>query len=162
MCHIIYTTNILAHLDLCALNSHSFHLISLFLSIQFNCLFLVAVTVAVVVLSYSFFVSEGKIYGKSERFIGFWGNRSVYNFCFHFVLFFFSIPCSMCFGICLILFSSLLFFCLLFFGVCVNACVRLLSLENLLLFYYHFDKVADSFSVFLLFVHSFFSSFTYK
>lgn len=86
-------------------------------SIQFNCLFVV------VILSFSFVAEE--IYGKSERFIGFraMGLRL-------FSLFF-------CFFLCRRTMTTAILFhrC-----HCSSRCA--MSVENLLLFYYHFDKAA--------------------
>ena len=87
------------------------------ISIQFNCLFVV------VILSFSF-VAE-KIYGKSERFIGF---RAMGLLLFS--LFFLFLLCR-----CNNNSDSISPCC-----HCSSRCA--MSVENLLLFYYHFDKAA--------------------
>lgn len=79
-----------------ALTSHSFQFerfAFIFSVIQFNCLFLVAVTVCLLflllLLLFCHFLAccsgRGEIYGKSERFMGFRAMGLLYNFCFHFV-----------------------------------------------------------------------------
>lgn len=158
---VTYTT----YID-CALTSHSFqfHSIStvcIYFFSWFNSivcfwllsLFLLLILLLLLLLCHfpSFYSGRGEIYGKSERFIGFRAMGLFITFVFTSFLSYsylcvrrFFFPVSF-FTVLCALSASLLIVCM-----CVCSSLCLLSFENLLLFYYHFDKVSDNFSVLLL------------